>query len=332
MEVHGHYKASFKRTHKFSRPSFSLQVGLRGRTIELKEGTYQASDLKPLLDKNELLPPMVRQVQAQYFGLVCKIVGDNNVIHEVEILSTTNGRTRAFDDNGMETHSLTLTLQSVSEDLLWFLSHNTLNFEEAIKLRPGLAHDINAIRAVIKYGNPHDIRLASPDILSNKQLCFEIVTRDGKCLKYLDRKMQNDIEIVMKAVAQQGEAFIFASPCLQDNKEVVLTALKDIHNNNKLTTISKISDRLIQDFEVVLSVVRCSHEALKIVPEPLRSDRKIVLEAVSSSGLALCFAPTKYRNDLMIVKAAVESYPDSIMFASEKIRKSFFKPNFGLFV
>ena len=84
------------------------------------------------------------------------------------------------------------------------------------------------------------MRYASKELQNDREIVLIAVTQNGYVLKYASKELQNDREIVLDAVTQNGRALKYASKELQNDREIVLTAIQ--HNYE-----DQIADMLFTD-------------------------------------------------------------------------------------
>ena len=86
--------------------------------------------------------------------------------------------------------------------------------------------------------------------------------QNGLALQFASPRLQNDKQIVLAAVRQNGLALQFASASLQDDKEVVLAAVRQ-----NGFALNSASSKLRQDQEVVLAALQQNNEAYEVASE-----------------------------------------------------------------
>jgi len=128
--------------------------------------------------------------------------------------------------------------------------------------------------------------------------------------------MQNDREVVLEAVKNNGDALEYASEELKNDKEILLEASK---------TGNHVFDHASKDFsndrEIVLRAVQTDY-SLSFASEELRDDREIVLEAVTEYGTNLEYASERLKKDKEIVLIAVlSSRGKAIEYVSEELQE-----------
>ena len=121
-----------------------------------------------------------------------------------------------------------------------------------------------------------------------------------KIHKYIPPELENDKEVVLKAVKQNGEALSEASLDLIDDKEVVLAAVKQ---NGKALQHAPIYLR--NDKDVVLASVTQNGKALRYA-FGMKKDRDVVLAAVKQNGKALIYASDELKKDKQLQLEAVK--------------------------
>lgn len=122
---------------------------------------------------------------------------------------------------------------------------------------------------------------------------------------------------VMKQVSANAEALALAPRELQDDRDVVLTAVA----RNGLTL--QYASKTVRDDEgVVLAAVEENGFALEFASETLRGSEKVVLAAVKQNGLTLEFASETLRDNKNVVSVAVTQNCHALSFASEPIKNN----------
>ena len=101
----------------------------------------------------------------------------------------------------------------------------------------------------------------------------------------LVRHVQDDPEVVLASVAQDGNALQFASAGMQRDKSVVLAAVRQHGDALGIATAEMQADK-----EVVLAAVAQDPDSLLYAAAALKSDRDVVLEVVKQDGSALNYA------------------------------------------
>eukprot|EP00419_Tripos_fusus_P065880 CAMPEP_0172916424 /NCGR_PEP_ID=MMETSP1075-20121228/196337_1 /TAXON_ID=2916 /ORGANISM="Ceratium fusus, Strain PA161109" /LENGTH=306 /DNA_ID=CAMNT_0013775719 /DNA_START=74 /DNA_END=991 /DNA_ORIENTATION=+ len=131
---------------------------------------------------------------------------------------------------------------------------------------------------------------------------LEQLEDDGLTLRFA-HDWQADREVVLVAVAANGDALQFACKELQADREVVLCAVRE-----KGTAIAWATEALRGDHQVALAAVQQNGNALQHVSAGMRADREVVLAAVRHKGSALRWATRELRCDKDVVATASENF------------------------
>ncbi len=136
---------------------------------------------------------------------------------------------------------------------------------------------------------------------------------------------QEAIEQAKELVTVQGMDLELLSPELQDNEEVVLTAI-----NSRGWSLKYASDRLKDDKDVVLVAVSKWGYALAFASDRLRDDKDVVMKALEHNGYALAYASPRLRDNGVIVQHALNEKGRALRFASRRLRSNKNIINFAL--
>jgi DNA-binding MurR/RpiR family transcriptional regulator len=134
---------------------------------------------------------------------------------------------------------------------------------------------------------------------------------DGGVLKYASHELQDDRNIVLKAVQVDGTALEWASSRLQADKGVVLAAI--LHTKEALRMASKA---MREDEEVIMIAVQQHGDVLKYASTGIQNNKGVVLAAVSQCGYALEWASPVMKNDREVVMTAVQQCGYALEWAS----------------
>ena len=127
----------------------------------------------------------------------------------------------------------------------------------------------------------------------NHEEIFKEIKRD----LYLNSgEFSNNKKKVLKEIKNLNRSFEsilqYASENLQDDKEIVLEAVKISCHELKYA-----SERLKADKVIVLKAIKQSGLALEYVDDILKKDKEIVLEAIKQNGFAVKYADDNLKND-----------------------------------
>ena len=127
----------------------------------------------------------------------------------------------------------------------------------------------------------------------------------------------NELEVVMTAVAQDGLALQYASPDLRANEKVVLAAIEE--NPEALQYASEL---LRNNRHVVSRVLYTDNgNGLQYASHELRNSTPFMIRAVFTNGCALKWASPKLRNNKGLAMCAIYESPKALPFVHKDLRR-----------
>jgi hypothetical protein len=146
--------------------------------------------------------------------------------------------------------------------------------------------------------------------MNDKDFVLEQAKQDGyNSLFYANDRLQNDEEVVLAAVNQNGRSLEYASARLKDNEEVVLAAV-----NQNARSLEYASARLKDDETVVMTAVQNRGYALRFSSDRLKDDYDVVLAAVNQDGTALNYASDRLRRNVNFCIECAKISKESIAY------------------
>jgi hypothetical protein len=153
---------------------------------------------------------------------------------------------------------------------------------------------------------------------SDKEICLEAIRNTDQYEEQIWASDYEDYHEIEGSV--DNTALQFASEELNNDREVVLEAVKQ-----NGTALCWASEELRSDREIVFEAVKRYGSVLQYASIELRNDREIVLTAVKIFSYSLRFASPLLQNDKEIVKAALLSAGTDkrhiLRYTSEEIRQ-----------
>jgi hypothetical protein len=148
--------------------------------------------------------------------------------------------------------------------------------------------------------------------------------RTVKCSVFpdMDSELRSDPRVVT-AAAFDGDALLFASICVRDNKDVAMQILHEsAHKEIKkyYLPLLYLSPRLQSDIEIVSAAVSAHWKSLMYADVNLRDDKNSALKLVCINGRVLKYISSRLRSDIEIVSAAVSAHWKSLKYASHELR------------
>ena len=129
-----------------------------------------------------------------------------------------------------------------------------------------------------------------------------------------DSSLWENKDFVHEAVKYDGMLLKQASPKFWDNKIIVKAACKQ-----NIRAFQAASERIKNDLDFVLKLVKIDGTALLWVSNNVRADRNIMFEALQTADV-LSYSPVELKNDEEIVLKSVKHWPQSLQHASERLR------------
>lgn len=127
---------------------------------------------------------------------------------------------------------------------------------------------------------PSSIRFASRNMKDDRDIGYLVITsQSSETLLWLSPRLRGDRNIVLKAVTSFGWNFLWADEKFGDDKEIVMRASMSRTKTFKGYTnlLSRVSPRLQDDRDVVLSEVQKDGYALLHASSRLRDDPEVVM-------------------------------------------------------
>ena len=154
------------------------------------------------------------------------------------------------------------------------------------------------------------LELANEKILNSKNFAKTIISNcKGFSLKYFSEEIRSNKELVLIAVAKNGNELKHASDELKKDREVVLAAIKTSQVELFANEAIKYADKsFLNDFEIARIAVAFSGNMLQYFVDEVRKDKEIVSIAVNNTPNAVEFADKSLLSD----KDFILSLPNKI--------------------
>lgn len=159
------------------------------------------------------------------------------------------------------------------------------------------------------------LEFAPEELQDDKEMVMAAVGQDGELLKHASSYLQDDMEVVDHAMRQNIKAFQFASEAIKNDKAVVMAA---IEQNAKLLQYASIHKR--DDMELVMEAVKKDGMVIQYASDKCKDNREVVKIALESNPLALQFVSIRKRDDVEIVLEAVKKDGKAIQYASDRCK------------
>lgn len=172
---------------------------------------------------------------------------------------------------------------------------------------------------------------------NNRDLAIMVATIGKfRMFEYFSEEIKNDDEVIQIAVKSNGGMFDYpllpsryrddkkyvmkiAPYCsfsdlsfeMRDDKEVVMLCMSKYCSGGDLRNIS---NRLLKDKDVVMSMIKCNWKVMKHLPNCFKNDRDIAICAVRSNGCILMYLKEEFTQDREICMMAVSMSGSSLEY------------------
>ena len=147
---------------------------------------------------------------------------------------------------------------------------------------------------------------ASSELQDDRDVVLHCVRRCPAAIEHASARLRGDKEIILAAAREwhSDRVLKFASTELQDDRDVVLRCVR-----NDGDAIKHASARLRGDKEFILAaaIKRNSDRVLNLASTELQDDRDVVLRCVELKPDAIKYASSRLRRDKEIILAAEET-------------------------
>ena len=179
-----------------------------------------------------------------------------------------------------------------------------------------LSEDQKNIRSVALnavQGHGHLLEICNEEFRSDPEFVLAAVKYNGSCIKYALGGLQDDRDFIQKCVEADGYTLehINNQDFLND-KALALLAIENYFS--VFGIISKLSDSLKNDPEVILAGLKKDRSALSAASEALHNDRDFILECIKINGD--CFGVITndaFKNDREIVEQALDNLSEEVL-------------------
>lgn len=154
-----------------------------------------------------------------------------------------------------------------------------------------------------EYTNSH-LKKIGNELLNNIDFISKAVSKNPYILKYT--KYSSDAHFMINLIKFDQQMFNYAHEILLDNEEFVSQCLPFIEDKGLL---SLISPRLKQIRDFILPLVSVRGYELRFAGSLLQDDYEIVMTAIKSSSNAIVYASERHRNNRDLVIESIKRFP-----------------------
>jgi len=139
---------------------------------------------------------------------------------------------------------------------------------------------------------------------SNKFFVLCSVNANGNNLRNTSMRFKDDEDVVIAAIKDRAESILYASERVKKNKKILLMAIKKNPKLFKLLTVSQ--EKLRNDKDFVLSVIKIDAMLLEFASEKLRDDKHIVFSAIKRDSPSIRYASSRLRKDSTVISLYIK--------------------------
>ena len=174
--------------------------------------------------------------------------------------------------------------------------HDITNTVGQARVPDNLASAIAAVKG-------HGISLRRlKEFQNNSEVVMAAVNENGYALRFASKTLKGDRTIVIEAVKQNWRAILYATDELKNNNNFVLDCIDYSPN-----TLQYASSKLYDNADFMLSAVNKNAHLLYYASNKIKSNPEIVTAAVKKDGYSLQYASSALKDDPEIVIHAIKS-------------------------
>jgi hypothetical protein len=128
----------------------------------------------------------------------------------------------------------------------------------------------------------------------NEAIAKKAVSDDAGCFRYISERLRKTKEIAIVAASGAWYALSEMPEAMLDDKDVVLSAVK---NQDVGGHIEKISDRLKKDIDIVITSVSKDNRVLKYFPDEFKDNEKVIEACLKGNGSAYSYFSSRFKNN-----------------------------------
>ena len=175
--------------------------------------------------------------------------------------------------------------------------------------------DKNILTEIIKR-DWSKLKYVNPELIE-KNIALKAVSENAFAFSYIPEKLQNDRDIVLTTIKNKGSLFENVDSQYYKDKEIIFEAIK-----SEPSYFSKLSKKIEVDRDIALFAVKQETSNYLFLDKEYREDKEII-ENVLKNGNNLVLFDDKYRNNPEIVEMAIKNNPESIKYASKELQEQF---------
>jgi len=157
-------------------------------------------------------------------------------------------------------------------------------------------NDYEIVLSAIKKSS-YSLQYASKELQNNYNIVLTAVNKKGRTIKYASIELRNNYNIVLAAIKEDIECVRYISKTLLDNENIILTGIKS-NKYHTLLILEHVSDRLRNNYDIVLNAVIKNHNNYKYAPLIFRMNENIIFEAICQNPSIVKIIPkSAFKNE-----------------------------------
>ena len=176
----------------------------------------------------------------------------------------------------------------------------------------------NVIKQIIGSGGCERILKELLEGQEDREIVLAALKQNGNALNYVIERYKEDREMVITAVRQNGDALRYADKKLKDDKEIVMNALSGFNQ----WSISFASNRLKKDIELIEYAVERNGYTLSLFSKEITDTKCVVMKAIGKHGLSIIYASNRLKNDIEVILRAVRNNKEVLNVISDEFKSN----------
>jgi hypothetical protein len=157
------------------------------------------------------------------------------------------------------------------EKLAWQVCERNPRHYVHVK-NPHLLNNVEFAKSIQKRLPCIDLQLFGPLVRCNHDIVFQCISRNGLQLRYADTSLQDDMNVVKRAMKQsKGAAFQYASPRLRSNIYLALKAIKHC-----TSMFDHVHESLYQNKDFIIQALSVKPKVWNLLPRELQQDEGLI--------------------------------------------------------
>jgi hypothetical protein len=152
-----------------------------------------------------------------------------------------------------------------------------------------------------------------------KEEAIKLVQQNAEALLTLKQPYRDDIDVIIEAINKDEDALKYTTKEIKQNRNIILDIVSKISYPHVLEFLP---DKLRNDKDLVLNVVRKNASQLQFATDDLKSDKEIIKAVIIEDAyFALKFGDKKFREDRVVALEAVRyRHAHAYEFISEELK------------